>query len=412
MSIGDFFRRVLIPVRQRPSSEDLNALQWSANASLLGLAGGAFGSSLTTAGLNPSVRYSNLGAAGFYAGGFWCVLNGSSPPFGIQLTAGIGFNYAGPVTATDIDSAQGADWGYTGQWGAPLVLSETQTFTVPTPPAVGSSRIDIIAVTPLYLATDPQTVGIFDPGSSVFNPSVVNKSLTWDLLGRTQTINAPAIPTAGIAYIVGQSVVGGIASATEPSVPTNYMKVARINLDASGGAIAAVSDSMLVDMRRPLLPQGILRVAGDVSIPGVLAGLGTEALNAVELPPGVVLKAVLSSAAGAGGVGVSYTAVFYVIGGDLRSSASNNNGVVVATALGLRRTVEVLSVNVGRLNAADVAILDGTDVNYTVMNGTYAFAVGQPYCQFTLRVNLTTASALSNTERFFFEYTLALGQNS
>lgn len=414
MAIGDFFRRVLIPVRQRPSSEDLNALQWSADASVLGLAGSVFGASNTTVGLTPSSRYSSNGPSGFYAGGFWCVLNGSSPPFGIQLNAGTGFSYAGPVTATDIDSAQGADWGYEGQWGAPLVLSETQTFTVPAPPAVGSSRIDIIAVTSLYLATDPQTVGIFDPGSSVFNPSVVNKSLTWDLRGRTQTINAPAVPTAGISYIVGQSAVGGITAATEPSVPVNYMKVARINLDASGGAIAALTDSMIVDMRRPLLPQGILSVSGQATIPGVLAGVGSEALNSVQLPPGVVLKAVLATAAGAGGVGLSYTMFFYIIGGDIRSSAAGNDGCVTANSFNTsaRRMAVPMNINVGRLTAADVAILDGSDVNYTVVNTAASFGVGQPYAMFSLRVESPSGSALNNTESCFFTYTLALGQNS
>lgn len=414
MAIGDFFRRVLIPVRQRPSSEDLNALQWAADAAVLGLAGSVFGSSNTTVGLNPATRYSSNGPSGFYAGGFWCVLNLSSPPFGIQLTAGTGFSYSGPVTATDIDSAQGADWGYEGQWGTPLLLSGAQTFTVPAPPAVGSSRIDIIAVTPLYLATDPQTVGIFDPGSSVFNPSVVNKSLTWDLLGRTQTINAPATPTAGISYIVGQSAVGGITAATEPSVPSNYMKVARINLDASGGAIAALTDSMIVDMRRPLLPQGILSVSGQATIPGVPAGVGSEALTSVQLPPGVVLKAVLATAAGAGGVGLSYTMFFYIIGGDIRSSASGNDGCVTANSFntGARRMAAPMNINVGRLTAADVAILDGSDANYTVVNTAASFGVGQPYAMFSLRVESPTGAALSNTEQCFFTYTLALGQNS
>lgn len=414
MSIGDFFRRVLIPVRQRPSSEDLNALQWSAQAAVLGLAGATFGSSVTTVGLGALSRYSSLGATGFYAGGFWCILNPASPPFGIQLNPGIGSSYLGPASTTDIDAAQGADWAYEGQWGVPMSLSAAQTFTVPAPPAVGSSRIDIIEVKPLYLATDPQTVGIFDPGTSTFNPTVSNKSLTWDLLGRTGTVNAPNPSTAGISYVVGQSAVGGITAATEPTTTSGYMKVARINLDASGGAIALLTDTMVVDMRRPMLPQGTLRVAGLAVIPGVIAGVGSEALTSVQLPPGVVLKAVLATAAGAGGVGLSYTMFFYVIGGDIRSSASGNNGCLVATSFntGARRTAAPMSVSVGRLTAADVAILDGSDVNYTVVNTPENFGVGQPYAFFSLRVESPTGAALANTEQCFFNYTLTLGSNS
>lgn len=411
MGFGDFFRRILVPVRQRPTSRDLNAMQWQLNQMGLAQAGTVFGSSVTTAGLGPLSRYSNNGAAGFYAGGFWCILDPAAPPFGVRLNAGIGYHYVGPADATNIGGNEGADWEYEGQWGVPLALSQNQGFTVPAPPPVGSSRIDIIEVKPLYLATDPQTVGIFDPGSSVFNPTVSNKALTWDCYGRTGTVNAPNPSTAVISYVVGQTVVGGIAAATEPTTTAGYIKTARINLDASGGAIVALTDSMIADMRRPLLPNGVLRVSGQATIPGILAGVGSEALDSVQLPPGVVLKAVLATAAGAGGVGLGYTMFFFVIGGDLRTSAAGNFGCATATPLAnvARRIATVTNVATGRLTAADVAILDGSDANYTVCNGAYSFAVGQPYAFFSLRVESPTGAALTNTDIVFFDYNLSLG---
>lgn len=413
MGFGDFFRRVLIPVRQRPSSADHNTLQWRQEVQNLAMAGMAFGGSQMAPATASTGRYSSNGASGFYAGGFWCVLNLASPPFGVKLTAGLGFSYLGPTDATDIDSNQGANWEYQGQWGVPLALSQDQSFTVPPPPPVGSSRIDIIEVRADYLANDPQTVGIFNTGTEVFNPTVLNKSLTWDLYGRTGSVTAPNPSTACISYVTGQTVAGAITAATEPTTTAGYMKVARINLDASGGAIAALTDAMIADMRRPILAHNIVSVSGQATIPGRLAGVGTESLDSVQLQPGQVLKAVLATAAGAGGAGISYTMYFYLIGGDLRSSIAGNNGAVVATALATaaRRTAEVTAVSVGRLIAADVAILNGTDANYTVVNGLETFAIGQPYAFFALRISDPAAAALTNSEILYFNYTLNLGAN-
>ena len=410
MGFGDFFRRVLIPVRQRPSSADLNAMQWRADVNDLANAGVMYGQNVFSApgALSPE---SAVGARGFSGGGFYVAVDAANPPFGVYVQSGLGYNYFGPANATNIDSNQGADWELNARWAVPLALSQNQSFTVPPPPAVGNSRIDIIEVRADYLANDPQTVGIFNTGTEVFNPTVLNKSLTWDLYGRTGTVNAPNPSTACISYVVGQTVAGGIAGATEPSVTPGYLQVARINLDASGGAIAVLTDGMLADKRIPLWPMSNLHIAGTATIPGVVGGLGSEAFPSVELPMGVLVKMVYANNAPPA-AGVSYVAKFYVIGGDLRPRTTpGSRGVVTANSTDTAnpRCLQVYDAACTTLGVGDVAILDGTDTNYTVVNGVQSFAVGQPVATFSLVVLEPTGAALNNAEEFQFSYVLNMG---
>ena len=411
MGFGDFFRRVLIPVRQRPSSADLNALQWRQHATDLISAGATFGQNYASSTMLAD-RSRAYGARGFSGGGFRIELDPTAPPFGVRLQPGFAYNRSGgPTTTTNIDSNQGADWEAQSRWAIPLALSAYQQFTVPAPPGVGNSRIDIIEVRADYLANDPQTVGIFNTGTEVFNPTVLNKSLTWDLYGRTGTVNAPNPSTACISYVVGQTVAGGIAGATEPSVTPGYLQVARINLDASGGAIAVLTDGMLADKRIPLWPMSNLHIAGTATIPGVVGGLGSEAFPSVELPMGVLVKMVYANNAPPA-AGVSYVAKFYVIGGDLRPRTTpGSRGVVTANSTDTAnpRCLQVYVRACTTLGAGDVAILDGTDTNYTVVNGVQSFAVGQPVATFSLVVLEPTGAALNNAEEFQFSYVLNMG---
>ena len=412
MSLGEFQKRVLIPVRQRPSSEDLNALQTMLTASDLLVVGSATGQNFESSPTGCD-RGRYIGAYGFTGSDFFVDTNPSSPPFGVRIRPGRGFDYnAGPAAATDIDSCQGADWNQTGMGlgGIPLVLSTYQNLTVPTPPSAGNSRIDIIEVRADYLATDPQTVGIFDPGSSVFNPTVANKALVWDLLGRTGSVSAPNPSTAPISYVTGQTAAGGITAATEPPTTAGYLKICRINLDASGGAIAALTDDMIADKRPRLFPAGTIQLGGNVTTAGVLAGVGSQAFNSLEVPMGLVVKAVMPTTAPS--AGFSYPVQFYVIGGELRprTVGAGARGAVTATAEGPSpRCMGITNVVTDTLLAADVAILDGTTVGYSILNGADSFAVGQPVFRFTVQVMHPAGSALSSTETFFFNATLNLG---
>jgi hypothetical protein len=415
MSYGSFQKRVLIPVRQRPSSEDLNALQWERAASELIAAGTAYGQNVFSSP-GSCVPSAMLGARGFSGGGFYVAVDSTAPPFGVTVQAGVGYNYVGPASATDIDSNQGADWVLNNSWAVPLVLSADQDFIVPAPPAVGSSRIDIIEVRADYLAADPQTVGIFDPGSSAFNPTVSNKSLSWDLAGRTGSVNAPSVSTACISYVKGQSAVGAITAATVPSTTSGYIKIAQINLDASGGAIAAVTEAMIADYRPLLFPQSTLCVGGRFTAAGVLGGLGSINFGSVEVPPGVHVVGLVQTGAAAPSVGSAYPVYVYIFGGDLRPrSAGLTPGFpeyrgAVSTSPSGNRYVAAGSVY-GILDATEVSRLSGGAVGWSTygssVSGNYAY--GQPYWRLTFQLGSPTAAALNNTESFYFNAMLNLG---
>lgn len=409
MGYPDIHARVLVPVRQRPSSRDLNYMQWLQQASDLAAAGTAYGTNYASSPTTAERDY-GLGAIGFSGAGLRVETDPTSLPWGVRLVPGYGYNNAGPVPATDIDSAQGADWSGSSQWGIPILLGTYQAFTVPGAPVAGSSRIDIIEVRADYLATDPATVGIFNPGTETFNPTVVNKNLTWDLAGRTGTVNAPNPSTAPISYVVGQSAVGDITAATAPTVTPGYLQLCRINLDKLGGALAGVTDGMIADMRKMLFPQGMLRVGGVATIPGVAAGFGSEIFNSVELSPSLLVKMLYQNNVPPA-AGTSYNADFYVIGGDLRPrTLPGSRGAVTANSTSLSpRICQVYLTETGLITPAIASMLAGTDPNWTVVNGAAVFAVGQPYARFVLRVLHPTGAALSNTEQFHFNYLLNMG---
>jgi hypothetical protein len=408
MAMRDFFRRVLVPVRQRPTSSDLNAMQVRLESGLRALSAMSLGSHIYSA---PGVLawQAALPPNGFYGAGFFVAAAGG---MNLIVAPGVGSAVLGPASASNIDSDSGADWTQDSLLGAPLVLSSGQTLVAPAPPIAGHSRIDIIEVRPDYLATDPQTVGIFNTATEVFDPTVRNKSLDWDLLGRTGTVNAPNPSTAPISYVVGQDFAGGIAGATEPTTTSGYIKIGRINMD---GAIGSVTQNLIADMRPLVTAGGVMHCAGRVAIPGTVAGLGSEDFETVELPPGYVCKIAYPNATPPS-AGESYLALIYIIGGDPTPrtanviAGANNRGILSLTDVaGARIVTEAQRAQIKQLNAADIAILDGSDPLYTVLNGTHSFAIGQPAILAVAQVRHPAGSALSATEVFNFHYMLSQG---
>lgn len=411
MALSDYHKRVLVHVRERPTSTDLNRVQDRVLESIRTAAFMAHGETYESdPGAAASLRYYNYGPQGFFGGGFNVQADPGSPPRGLLVTNGVGIVRNGPASATDIDSASGADWDQLGTLGAPVVLSGNQTFTVPASPAPGNARIDIIEVRADYVANEPATVGVFNTTTEVYDPTVKNKSLNWDLLGRTGSVISPASSTAPLSYKQGVAAVGTIAAATEPSTTAGYVKIARINV--LGGA-AAITNDDIADMRPLLFPQGQLHCAGQLDLPGVVGGLGTEALQHVELPPGCVLKVIFGSSAPPA-AGQSYTMQFFLIGGDLRPRTAGppvgggvyRRGVCTANAITGARIVATGYAQYGQLTAAQVARLDGTDPSYKVVNGVATFPEGTPYVFWSLAVLHPTGGAVSATEYVNFHFML------
>lgn len=408
MGLYDFFSRVLVPVRQRPSSTDLNRLQTYLEQNfrwiLAGLSSPAWsGDPATTVDFQARGEYAPVG---FYRGGFY--VTPGTGPLDVRVNAGAGCALSGPADATDIDSASGADWLQSSAFGAPLVLSAFQNFTCPAAPAVGSSRIDIIEVRADYLAGSPATVGILNTATRVFDPTVKNKKLGWDLAGRTGTVNAPAASTAPISYVRGVTVVGALSAATEPTATSGYIKIGRINFE---GAVAAITQDLIADLRPKIYPGGLIRAGGRVTIAGTVAGIAATAVAALELPPGMTAKMTFANNV-APAAGTSYTAEIYLFGGDIRPRTlmSSVRGSVSVTPLGAGapRTVDIVQSGTGVLVTSDVSVLNGSDADYTTINPE-DFAVGQPYYKFQFRLQHPAGSAISANEAVCFQILLGQG---
>jgi hypothetical protein len=391
MSIGDFFKRVLISVRERPSSTDLNALQSRISSTQQLMLRAAFAEAYAS---SPTLTYANAitgnAPSGFAAFSFYCIPDPAAAPYGLLLFPGYGVHRYGPADTTDYDGDSGADWT---NGVSPLVLSDYQSgISVPSVPIAGHSRIDIIEVRADFDATDPATVGIYNPGTRVFDPTVRNKSFDWDLRNRTGSVTTPAVSTAPISYVIGVDHLGGISGAAEPPTSPGYVKIARINLD---GAVASITQALIADLRRPLLPSALVRVSATVDVPGLAAGLGTEAVISTNLPQGVVVKFGFVNNV-APSAGESYALRFVVVGGDLRSPTALP--VVTTSINDANRYASVVGVASSVFGATDVASWNGTDPNFTVINGTADFALGQPFVYGSVIIR-SMSGALGNTER-------------
>ena len=405
MAISEFFKRVLVPLRQRPTSTDLNRLQERIYESLRGVSTMGFAKrALSDSFAN---RHSLLAGQGFHGTGFFVDVDSGNTPWGVKVNTGFGLALTGPTSATDIDSCSGADWDGAGGLSVPLLLSSNQGFTIPTIPSAGNSRIDIIEVRPQYTATEASTVGIFNTATRVFDAPTRNKSLVWDLLGLTGNVTSPSSSTAAISYKQGASAAGDITAATEPSTTSDYIKIARINLDNNGGALASVSQDMIVDHRPLLFPKGGFDVSANLSIPGVVGGLGTHAINTIELPGGVKFFAGIDPSAVLTG-GRCYPLTCYLIGGEITNGSGTAKGVVTATAYGagsVPRIAEVWSDPVGGLvNAALRTNLNASGGTWTNFSDTALIAIGQPYISFGLWIRSASGAALTNTEKLYFNY--------
>lgn len=405
MAVSEFFKRVLVPLRQRPTSTDLNRLQERIYESLRGVASMGFAKpSLSGSFAN---RHNLLGGQGFHGSGFFVEPDAANTPWGISIKSGMGFALLGPSSTTDIDSCSGADWDGAEGLSVPLLLSSAQGFTIPTIPSAGNSRIDIIEVRPQYTATEAATVGIFNTVSRVFDAPTRNKSLVWDLLGLTGNVTSPSNSTAAISYKQGVAATGDITAATEPATTSGYIKIGRINLDNSAGTLASVSQDLIVDHRPLLFPKGGFTASAMLSVPGVVGGLGTHAVANYSVPGGVKIFAALNPAEVLT-AGTSYHVSCYLFGGEISNGSGVGRGAVtgIAYAQGsTARIVEFWSEPLGGLvNSTLRTNLNASGASWTNFSDTALIAIGQPVIGFGLRVRSASGGALENTEKVLFMY--------
>jgi hypothetical protein len=186
----------------------------------------------------------------------------------------------------------------------PVVLLADTAFAVPAAPGA-NSRIDLIEAKVNRTTTDPDTRLVLNTTTGSFDPTTVDKTLTYSLDGSTGTVNDPSLSTKALSYKVG--VVA--ASPIEPTVTPGYVKVARINV---GTSVTTIRLQDLVD-RRPLLgPNGAIEASIRYRIQ-FNAGVPIVTVLSMATPPGIQF-AILADAS------IRSNAIVNVVGGEILGS--------------------------------------------------------------------------------------------
>lgn len=228
----------------------------------------------------------------------------------------------------------------------PAYLAAAQTFAVPTADAT-NPRIDIIEVRLDRRLENPLTRDVFDPALEVFNPTLLNKSLTYDLYGRT-SING----SAALNYKTGTPA----GSPSAPSVTAGYHKIAGVYV---GAGVTSIRQRDIADWRR-IAGQPVF--SARVQIHNDVVTSPKLTVSQVVCTPGFNVTLVTANAAPAV-VGQSAAFGIYVAHPAMQgctidiSSMSNNPSSCVGT---------VTPVGTGNASSAFLDILDGTTAGYTV----------------------------------------------
>lgn len=201
----------------------------------------------------------------------------------IVVKAGLGFMY----NAADIPTAIGGVPGVNdlAAWKPLLLINDySPGFTVPTAPSGPNTRIDIIEVLYNRHLADSASRDVLDPSTGVFVPTLVNKTLAWDL---DSSIGSPVGPlvnnTAALGYKYG---VAGVS----PSPPANspgYITIAQINV---GSGQTVFDYDSINDLRQLLWPYNAGRISCNVNMPSSSSLVPT--LTDVVAPSGVHVCAV------------------------------------------------------------------------------------------------------------------------
>jgi len=225
------FDREIIHPLERPLADDIDQAQSQIDRSLRDLLRRLFSDAAGTI-------YS-----GFVANGL-LVAPSSPAAMSVVVTAGLGFQDLPADVPSSIGGVVGLDDLSPYK---PLVLSADQTIAIDASPAPGQNRIDIIEVKTDRRAENPSTRDILNPGTGLFVPGSVNKTLAFDLLGRNARVVSPANSTTGIGYKVGVAAVAG--SEVAPATTAGYLKLCEIHVI---GGVTTITAGALTDFRSSL----------------------------------------------------------------------------------------------------------------------------------------------------------------
>ncbi len=296
MTIGDNpFDVEMINVRERPLSSDVNQ-QSSLDAATMRFV------------LQNMLGFRSLSVAG----------NGSQLPVGavgdgfkvdpgsgmhVQLRAGLHLFDGTSDVPTNINGCLNLN---DTQPLKPGVLTGVESITVPTADPT-NPRWDIVEVKYSRQVINPQSRGILNLGTGVFDPTLVDKTMSFNLSGLS-TVNG----AGPINYKTGTPA----GSPAVPSTDAGYVRIGRVYVPAAAGSITS---DLIIDDRRLLAPGGALRFAGSAKI-----NHSTFAFQNVQLtacPPGCDIA--IFTYSGSSTVGIQIVGPFPNIG------ASQFNGTIV-----------------------------------------------------------------------------------
>lgn len=306
------FDRTIINIREKPLSRDINQAQSQQDYALR---------FVMQEMLRRRTADTNQAAAacdGWFP--YSLVVVPQSPAsMDVTVKAGVGFFESAADRPSGIGSIVGLDDLATVK---PIVLDSDVRFTVPTAPAAGNSRIDIIEAKITRTVGNPQSRLVLDPVTGGWVPSSVNKTLGFTLDGSTGYVVSPAASTVALSYKSGA--VAATGAEVEPPVTAGYVQIARINV---GPSVVAIGKGDIVD-RRKLLGQGGVVRASISWYQQWTAGVPVAAIRGVCAPPGVEFGLNLDSGSGARNAGtISVTGLGEITKAVLLVTARGHSGV-------------------------------------------------------------------------------------
>ena len=395
------FDTVILNPLERPLSSDLNAAQSELQRALRDYLSGMYSRSLSDTAVSTPVE-------GFVADGLRVV-----PPavasLAVALTKGMGFA-PNPSPQADVSSIGGLNDLSTY---APLPLSDTQAITLNAAPGAGLARVDLIQVRVNRRLTDSTPRDIFNASTLSFGSVNINKTMTFDLLGQTGTVIAPAVGTTGISYKVGTTFAypandfdSATALAARPAVDPGYIPVAYINVTPS---MAAVIEADIIDMRPLLLgPAAMAPLAARVSVFGTSslpAGRRAD-VTTPAFPPGIKVAVTKDGAA-------AQSYIFYVFVGDgndyrlnatLQSTLPTSGGLFDNVA---EAGATPVSGTVSAALQANLADANKTSPTVDVAIGQGYIAVGLAFSSLSVSGATIVANPLAGTDNGNNPYALS-----
>lgn len=261
------FDRVILNVRERPLSSDINRMASQHDRTLRDLLARYVQHRTSTS--DPTSQPPPTG----FIGDSYRVVPVAPAAMQVKLLAGQGFFFDAVSVPSAIGGVSGLDdlSAY-----KPLFLGADQVINVPASDPV-NPRIDIVEVKYDRRTTDSSSRDILDPSSGAFGSATVNKTLTWFQDGQV-SVNG----SASINYKTGTP--GGVPVA--PTVSAGYVRIAQVRVNALVTTIA--DEGVIGDFRVLLYPHGMGQFSCRVAMPFLDGGGAAQpTLSNVIAPPGV-----------------------------------------------------------------------------------------------------------------------------